>query len=468
MKLGLVKSSVCVAAVSLLAACAPFGKQSPLDETTVYPLPQGQSAATAQDGWWMKLKDKKLNNLIASAIQTSTNLRVVKARFEQAQAQLGVVGAANKPQVGLGVTGIGTYVSPKPQAGMVDTDHTLVLAHAALQGSLVFDFWGKNREQIQAVLGKSRAAVYEAHHIRTELAHAVAAQYFAWQMATEQLALLDTRIELADKALKLMQQRVKAQLAPADALHALEMAQQQLQLEKSAWTQKNEKIRNSLAVLTGRVPGALNGQVPEKMAAVPSLPVSRIEADLLAARPDIAAQKALLEEKWHIVKSTEAEFYPNIELKVLAGMTHIDAFNLIRGRTSGMLGIVPALNLPLFTSGALQSKLAGKRAQYNEQVAVYDQTVLNAMRSAADAVVDYQSLKSRQDTWNKMVNIADKSVQNAKGRVRAGLDNGLTALQKQDEAARTKMSAVQYHAEYLTAWSNLNAQLGGGFKLNKE
>ena len=51
------------------------------------------------------------------------------------------------------------------------------------------------------------------------------------------------------------------------------------------------------------------------MAAVPSLPVSRIEADLLAARPDIAAQKALLEEKWHIVKSTEAEFYPNIELK---------------------------------------------------------------------------------------------------------------------------------------------------------
>ena len=52
--------------------------------------------------------------------------------------------------------------------------------------------------------------MYEAHHIRTELAHAVAAQYFAWQMATEQLALLDTRIELADKALKLMQQRVKS------------------------------------------------------------------------------------------------------------------------------------------------------------------------------------------------------------------------------------------------------------------
>ena len=60
-------------------------------------------------------------------------------------------------------------------------------------------------------------------------------------MATEQLALLDTRIELADKALKLMQQRVKAQLAPADALHALEMAQQQLQLENRHGLRKMRK-----------------------------------------------------------------------------------------------------------------------------------------------------------------------------------------------------------------------------------
>ena len=73
----------------------------------------------------------KIKQFDCFRIQTSTNLRVVKARFEQAQAQLGVVGAANKPQVGLGVTGLGAYVSPKPQAGMVDTDHTLVLANAA-------------------------------------------------------------------------------------------------------------------------------------------------------------------------------------------------------------------------------------------------------------------------------------------------------------------------------------------------
>jgi len=200
------------------------------------------------------------------------------------------------------------------------------------------------------------------------------------------------------------------------------------------------------------------------MGVVPIVPVNKIHADLLAARPDIVAQKSLLESKLHTVKSTEAEFYPNIELKALAGLGHIDAFNVVRGKTSGMLGIVPAINLPIFTSGALQSKLAGKRAEYNEQVAVYDQTVLNAMRSAADAVVDYQSLQSKQSTWDKMLKISEKSVKNAQGRVRAGLDNGLNALQKQDDMLQVKMQLVQYQSERLIAWSNLNAQLGGGFK----
>ena len=48
--------------------------------------------------------------------------------------------------------------------------------------------------------------------------------------------------------------------------------------------------------------------------------------------------------------------------------------------------------------------------------------------------------------------------------MRAGLDNGLNALQKQDDMLQVKMQLVQYQSERLIAWSNLNAQLGGGFK----
>ncbi|WP_229436936.1 MULTISPECIES: hypothetical protein [Neisseria] len=38
----------------------------------------------------------------------------------------------------------------------------------------------KNREQLTSILGQRQAVLYEAHQARIALAHAVAAQYFAW------------------------------------------------------------------------------------------------------------------------------------------------------------------------------------------------------------------------------------------------------------------------------------------------
>lgn len=464
MKFNIAKWSIGVLTVCTLSACAQFGKQAPLEEPTAYSLSEGKSAVMAKDAWWLQLHDKKLNLLIAQAIQTYPDLRVAKARFDQAQAQLGLTEAATKTQIGFSVRGAGAYVSPKPTSRQGETDNTLLLANAALQGSWEFDFWGKNRNQIASVLGKRQAILYEARQTRIMLANAVAAQYFAWQSLEEQQKLLARRTETADRTLQLMQRRVRAKLMPPESLYQIELLQHRLQLERLSLEQQTAKVRNSLSALTGNAPYTLPVRFPEEMANVPNLPVDRIYADLLAARPDIAVQKSLLESKYHAIKSTEAEFYPNIELKVLAGMAHIDAFNVIHGRNSAMLGILPALNLPIFTSGALQSKLWGRRAEYNEQVAIYDRTVLNAMRSAADAVVDYQSLQAKKLVWDKMLNTSGKSVRAVQNRVKVGLENGLGVLQKQEERFQLQMQAVQYQAEYLTAWSNLHAQLGGGVK----
>lgn len=466
MKPNLAKTGISIAAAVTLAACAQFGKQAPLEETAVHSLSQGKTVL-GQDAWWLQLRDKKLNTLIAQAIQSSPDLRMAKARFEQAQAEMGIIGAADKVQLGLVGQGIGIYTAPKPTSPRGDTKHGLMLAETALQGSWTFDFWGKNRKRLASVLGKRQAVLYEAHQARLELAHAVAAQYFGWQALNEQQVLLNRRIELAEKMHQLVKRRVNAKLMPSESLYPIELQQQKLALEKLELEQKQAKIRHGLAALTGKSPNGLTVAEPDKMATVPVLPVGKIHADLLAARPDVAAQKALLASRLYKVKATEAEFYPNIELKVLAGLAHIDAFNVVRGRASGMLGIVPAVNLPIFTSGMLQSRLAGKRAEYNEQVAVYDQTVLNAMRSAADAVADYQSLQSRQSVWDKMLKTSDKSVQTAQGRVRVGLENGLAVLRRQEESLQLKMQYAQQKAELLTAWSNVHMQLGGGFRTGK-
>ncbi len=451
-------------AVCMLGACAPFGKQSPLEAPTAYSLPQGQSARIARAQWWRQLQDPKLNQLVERTLATSPNLRMAKARFEQAQAQLGVVEAAGKPQIGLDARGFGAYVSHKPSAQNLDTDHTLLLANAALQGSWSLDFWGKNRARIASALGRQQAVVYEAAQTRIELANAVAAQYFAWQGLHAQQQLLSQRLSHAEETEKLLQQRVRANLLPANAVYPAQLMQQQIKSQQLQLERNTARVRHSLAVLSGQTPNALDGQQPSTQTVAPALVVGNIRADLLGRRPDIAAQRALLESRLQNIQEAKAEFYPNIELKLLAGLSSIDAFNVIRSSHAGMLGVLPALNLPIFTSGALQSKLASRNAEYNQQVAAYDQAVLNAMRSAADAVSDYQTLQAQAALQQRAAAIADKAAASSRRRVGAGLDNKLVYLQKQDEALQLKMQAVQTQGDWLAAWSNVHAQLGGGFQ----
>lgn len=456
--------SLSIAGLCMLSACAPFGKQTPLETPTAYSLPQGRSAQIARVQWWRQLNDARLNQLVNQALATSPNLRMVQARFEQAQAQLGITESAGKTQIGLAVRGIGTYVSHKPSAQEFDTDHTLLLANAALQGSWSLDFWGKNRSQVASALGRRQAVAYEAEQAGIELANAVAAQYFSWQSLNAQQQILNQRLSEAEETEKLLRQRVRANLLPANAVYPAELAQQQIKAQQLQLSRNTARVRHSLAVLSGQAPNALDGQTPSAPAQAPALTAGNIRADLLGRRPDIAAQRALLESRSKNIDAAKADFYPNIELKLLAGLSSIDAFNVIHSSHSGMLGIIPALNLPIFTSGALQSRLASRHAEYNEQVAAYDQTVLNAMRAAADAVRDYQTLQGQAALQQRAAVIADKAAASSRRRVGAGLDNKLVYLQKQDEALQLKMQALQAQGDLLAAWSNLHAQLGGGFQ----
>ena len=451
-------------ALSMLTACAQFGNQAPLDAPTAYSMPQGSQPQAAKADWWLGLGDSMLNRLMAQTLASSPDLRAARARFAQAQAQLGITEAADKTQIGLVGQGVGAYVAPKPTATYGHPDHTLWLANVALQGSWSFDFWGKNRAQVAAAIGQRQAAVYEAEQIRLTLAQAVAAQYFAWQAVNEQQRLLQQRIEAAAESEKILKQRIRAQLLPASAAYPAEQAQQLLQAQQLVLARNAARIRHSLAVLSGQAPNALDGQTPAVQGSPPVFSAGNIKADLLGKRPDIAAQRALLQSRWQNIQAAKAEFYPNIELKLLAGFAHIDAFNLLSGSNSGMLGIVPAINLPIFTSGALQSKLAYRNAEYNQQVALYDQTVLNAMRAAADAVSDYQTLQAQALLQQRAALTSAKNAAAARRRVAAQIDNPLAYLQKQDEALQQAAQAVQVQSDFLVAWSNVHAQLGGGFK----
>ncbi|KPN72221.1 efflux transporter outer membrane subunit [Neisseria sp. 83E34] len=457
-----IKHSVGFAVLCLLGACAQLPKETALTMPSEHSLASGQTFA-ASEKWWLSLKDPQLNKYIDAALKNAPSLKIARARFEQLQAELGIVDQESKVQTGIVSEGKGVLLNRRPSASFAEPDRNFRLAHISAQAKWSFDFWGKNKARIASALGRRNAAYYEIRQAEVLLAHSVAAQYFTWQNLVAQQDILNQRIENAKQIEKLMQERVKANIAAPSAVYEPQQMQQQLMQQKLQLDKEIAHARHALAVLTGKRPDSLDKQKPAAMVDVPNVKVSGLKADILGRRPDIAVQRELLNMRSQNIREAKADFYPNIELKLLAGLSHLDAFDLVRGN-SAMLGVMPALHLPIFTSGALRSKLAKRNAEYDEQVAIYDQTVLDAMRMAADAIADYQNHKVQHAQAGQTAATARKISASMLRRVNAGLENKADYYRKQDDVLQQQAVVFAKHSEALSAWSNLHAQLGGGFR----
>ncbi len=448
--------------VFFIGACAQFGQQPALEQPADYSIADGKTQTAVRADWWRGLNDPVLNGLVERTLQQSPDLKVAAARIVQAQAVLGTTEAASKVQLGVQVSGAGMLLADRPDSQNHDAGRMLSGGVVGVQGSWLFDFWGKNRALAASALGRKQAAEYEWQQARIMLAHSVVAQYAAWQTLAEQQRIVQKRMETAAEIEKLLNQRIQAKLLPENAVYPIQQSQLQLQAQQKQLESRMANVRHALAVLSGSIPSALNNVNPAAIDQMPTIRVGRLRADILSRRPDIAAQKSVLTARYQDVLAARAEFYPNIEIKALAGLSYLDIFDVLQG-SSKFVGILPALNLPLFTSGALQSKLSGRNAEYNEQVARYEQTVLTALRDAANATVDYQAREAEWALQQKAWVLSQKKSASVLRRVGAGLDNKLAYLQKEDETLQQQARVVQSAGELITAWSNVHAQLGGGF-----
>ena len=107
-------------------------------------------------------------------------------------------------------------------------------------------------------------------------------------------------------------------------------------------------------------------------------------------RPDIVAPFWQVDAAMHDVKEAKAEFYPDVNLSAAAGL---DAFGWGRFLTSSSRQIQagPAIHLPILDAGALRSQLKGRYANFDHDVATYNQTLINALSDVATKISQIRS-----------------------------------------------------------------------------
>lgn len=424
-----------------------------------------QPEAVKQDlsAWWEAYGDARLSALIAQALAGNPNMQAAAARLQRVAAQERFTRGTDMPQVEASAevdrqrfTEHGLV--PPPIAGTVRNTGTLQLA-----GSWELDLFGKQRAEVQASIGQTRASEADAQAARVLLSSQVARSYVALGRLQAQAEVLRRTLGQRDDMLKLIRQRVQAGLDTQVELRQGQGALPDARLQIEALNEQIMLTRHALAVLTGQAPNALDTLEVKLDALQQTAPPAALPLDLLARRADVMAARWRVEVSRYDIKAARALFYPNIDLVGYAGYNAIGLDRLLKPG-SWQWGLMPAIHLPLFDGDRRLANLQGRVAEEDVAIANYNQTVLQAVQEVADQLGSLQAIARQQAEQRSAQAHTEAAYALATERYRAGLGNYLNVLAAETAVLNQRRQAVDLQARTFDAQFSLVRALGGSLQ----
>jgi len=416
-----------------------------------------------QDEWWRRYRDTQLDALIDAALTSSPSLEIAAARVRRAEAFVDQSRASDLPQ--LSVSGSfaqakASYWNGVPYAGVPKGVNDAASVRASLEWNL--DFFGRNRAAIGAALSSAQAARAEAAQARLLLTTSIAAAYadLLGQMRDANLAedTVEVRAQTADLVRRRRAQGLETLASEGQADSALETARQM------------SRATVEVADLTRLRIAALVGDGPDRALAIPRPPdpevpafglPANLPADLIGRRPDVRAARFRVEVRASQVGVAKAGFYPSVNLSAFIGPQVLGLGRFFdAGSIAGNIG--PAISLPIFRGGALSANLRGARADYDEAVASYNDTLLRALQDVAQVTTSARALAEQLDHAQKARDAAQVAYQAATERYRGGLLNYIAVLSTENTLIASKREVSRLETRRFTLDVALVRALGGG------
>ena len=426
------------------------------------------AAGEARGEWWRMFGDDELNRLEPQALRQNQDLAAAAARFAQARDLAVGARAGFYPTLTAGGTPNGDLSRARtsvnaPQAGhRAGSTYTYSEFTAPLYLGWELDLWGRVRRVSQGARARYAAAADDLESARLAVTAEVAADYFTWRALDAEHRLIADTVETYRRSLQLTVDRRRggavSDLDVAQAGTQLHTAEAQLPAIELARTQ----VRNALALLCGRAPGDFTLAGGGEFPAVPEVP-SIVPAALLEHRPDIAGMERRMAAANADVGVARAAFYPTVKLDGLAGFQSV-GFDSWFNWPSRFWSVGPSVTVPLFTGGLNRAKLAAARDTYDETVAEYRQTVLNAFVEVENGLAAQRLLGEQWRAENAALTTSRQALAIADHRYRAGLVTYLDVATAQTDALAHERTVLQLSGQRLAATVNLVKALGGGWE----
>ena len=460
------KKSLLLAIAVFLSGCAvgPNYKRPTVSVPTDYRDSMAAQTAAApslgNENWWQVYQDPVLADLIHTALQQNYDVRIAAARVLEAQAQLGITRANQFPSAS-----IGADIFSQQNAKTSNQFPPYQVNAGQLNLSVIWnlDFWGKYRRQTEAARAQMLASEWGQRAVISSLVANVATAYF-------QLRALDSEIEISKRTLGSRQQSL--QLTKVLETHGSASDLDVSQSEQLVYTASESipdlerQIRqqeNLLSILLGENPGSISRGQALTEQPVPEAVPAGLPSELLERRPDVRQAEEIIVAANAQIGVAKASFFPSISLTGAGGLESNALNRFINAPSQTWFGALSVAQ-PVFQAGALRSGLRLSRAQYQEAVLAYQQTVQNSLEQVSNALIAYQKDRDFRGQQELLTQAAQRSDQLSLVLYQHGGASYLQVLTNETNYFSAELNLVQAQLNERLALVQLYQALGGGWQ----
>lgn len=423
--------------------------RDPVSETEA--LPATDTVSMGNLPWEKVFTDPKLQALIRKGLEQNSDLQTAALKVKEAEASLMSSRLAYTPSL---------YVAP--QGGVSSFDHSKASWTYTLPvtASWELDISGRMLNAKRAA--KAAVAQSKAYRqaVQTQIIAAIANSYYTLLMLDRQLSITEETAVLWEKSVETMKSMKQAGMVNEAAVVQSEANSYMIHASIPDLKQQIREVENALSLLVREAPQAIDRGTLEEQE-LPAMLQAGVPVQMLSNRPDVKAAEMALAGAFYNANIARSAFYPTLSLTGTAGWTN-SAGSIVVNPGKLILNAAASLMTPIFNKGANTARLRIAKAQQQEAMLGFEQTLLQAGSEVSNALSSYQSAEDKLAQRVLQVASLEKSVDYTQQLLLLGTSTYLEVLTAQQSLLSAQISSVSDEFQRVQSIVNLYNALGGG------
>lgn len=415
------------------------------------PTASVDTASLATLSWRELFTDPQLQYLIETGLQNNTDLNIARLKVAEAEATLMTSRLAYLPSISFEPSGTLRHAE-----GSATTKSYDIAASAGWE----IDIFGKltnAKRGAKAALEQSEAY---RQAVQTQLIATIANSYYS-------LLMLDAQLDISERTAVNWSENVRAMKALKAAGDATELAVSQSEASKlsvdasvASLRQQIDQMENTLTALLGIAPQKIERTTIAEQE-FPNELSAGVPLQLLQRRPDVRQSEAALAQAFYATNAARSAFYPSITLSGSAGWTNA-AGAAITNPGQWLFTAVGSLVQPLFNRGRNIANLRIAKAQQEEALLSFRQSLLDAGTDVNNALIQWQTARRRQILDEQQIKSLESAVRSSELLMQHSSQNYLEVLTARQTLLQAELTAVSDRFDEIQGVINLYHALGGG------